>query len=162
MRSHCMSLRYLPPFQLSCGLLGEDSATRRRGGAGEARRRPAFRFTSSRRFSRVRTPRLPSANLGSGASAGAPSVAQRQLGFGRHSLVLHSNLVPHSNKYLQRYYFMLAFHMTLALHLLRQTAIPEARFRAPLSSLALFHKSENQLSSFQSRAHDFVEMGVSR
>jgi hypothetical protein len=49
--------------------------------------------------------------------------------------------------------------MTLALHPSQQAAIPQIRLRAPLSSLTLFHKSENQLSCFQSRAHDFVEMG---
>jgi hypothetical protein len=76
-----------------------------------------------------------------------------------HSLVPRSKLVPYSNTYLQRYYFMLVSRMTLALHPLPQTAIPEIPLRAPLSSLALFHKSENQLSCFQSRAHDFGEMG---
>jgi hypothetical protein len=49
--------------------------------------------------------------------------------------------------------------MTLALHPHPQTAIPQIRLRAPLSSSAPFHKSENQLSCFQSRAHDFVEIG---
>jgi hypothetical protein len=49
--------------------------------------------------------------------------------------------------------------MTLALHPHPQPAIPQIRLRAPLSSLTLFHKSENQLSCFQLRAHDFVEMG---
>jgi hypothetical protein len=54
---------------------------------------------------------------------------------------------------------MLASRMTRALHLLPQSAISRIRLRAPLSSLALFHKSENQLSCFQFRAHDFGEMG---
>src|SRR5579862_8275701 len=96
----------------------------------------------ARSSSCVRTPRLP-------AETSAPA----------HSLVLHSKLVPYSNKYFQRHYFMLASPMTLALHPHPQAAISQIRLRAPLSSLALFHKSENQLSCFQFRAHDFVEMG---
>ena len=49
--------------------------------------------------------------------------------------------------------------MTFALPLPPQVAIPQIRLRALLSFLALFQKSENQLSCFQLRAHDFVEMG---
>lgn len=101
---------------------------------------------------------LPKANSGLEAPAGTPSVAQGQVGIGIHSLVLRSKLVPDSNKYLQRYSFMLASRMTIALHPLPQTAIPQIRLRAPLS-LALFHKSENQVSCSQSRAHDFVGIG---
>ena len=76
---------------------------------------------------------------------------------GPEALVLRSKLVPHSNSYVQRYYFALCFLMTLAVNPPPHHNFANPVVRASLSSLAFERQSETQLHCFQSRAHSFVK-----